>query len=159
MVVEGGSTACVSSQPHSSRRTTKTSAEDMCSRQVTDNQAKPLPADRLRDGFEKYSSTFDEHFRNWLACDLTADKLALAVVAQAAQIRASGHETWSAHVKAEFPILLGGIFALYAIIRSGDSYRRLDNAQTERSSENEKTESENLSPEDSCVLVLIVKHV
>ena len=92
-----------------------------------------MPIKKLREGFEEYSVAFDDHLKDWIAGDLTPDQLAAAIIERAARLRSSRRGIWSPQVKSEFPQLLAAIFVLYAILKSGDAYERMDDAATRRS--------------------------
>ncbi|CAE7886508.1 unnamed protein product [Symbiodinium necroappetens] len=110
--------------------------KDICSVDVgTDGRRKdrPVPIKKLREGFEEYSAAFDTHLKDWIAGDLTPDQLAKTIIERAARLRSSRHGIWSPQSKSEFPQLLAAIFVLYAILKSGDAYERMDDAATRRS--------------------------
>ena len=70
--------------------------------------------------------------------------MADSIIKKAAQLRSSVHGMWSPEVKGNFPRLLAEIFVLHAILQSGDAYRRMDDAATQRSVRDENGESANL---------------
>lgn len=103
--------------------------EALCSKKVHADGSKTdrtIPTEHLRRGWEEYDSKFDKHIKDWLAGELTADKMAHHIMSTAAQLRTSSDPVWSVAVKAQFPELLAGIFALYTLIKSGDAYKRFD---------------------------------
>ena len=62
------------------------------------------------------------HLKGWIAAELTQEQLTHQIMATAAQLRAQSGGQWTSEVKAKIPELLAGIFALYAILRSGKAY-------------------------------------
>lgn len=102
-------------------------SEALCSKKVHADGSKAdrtIPTEQLRRGWEEYDSKFDEHIKDWLAGELTADKMAHHIMSTAEQLRTSSNPVWSAAVKEQIPELLAGIFALYTLIKSGDAYKR-----------------------------------
>ena len=77
---------------------------------------------KLQEGWEEYDRLFDEHLKKWIASELTQEQLSQQIMATAAQLRAQSGGQWTSEVKAKIPELLAGIFALYAILRSGKAY-------------------------------------
>ena len=113
------------------------------------HKSKKVPADKLLEGWNLYDQKFDEHLKDWLAGEQTADKMAQEVMAAAATLRQTGSAVWSAEIKEQIPELLAGIFALYSMIRSGDSYHRFGETAN-RSLTNGATDAdaEAVSPEE-----------
>lgn len=109
-----------------------------------------LPTEQLREGFEVYDREFGKKLKAWRDSELTAEELAKQVLRMAAKLRdCTQIPVWSAHVKAQIPELLAGIFALYSIVRSGDAFKSFE--ETARTSGNHpetETEFETMPGED-----------
>eukprot|EP00438_Fugacium_kawagutii_P014001 Skav204076 [mRNA] locus=scaffold3129:45846:49322:+ [translate_table: standard] len=83
---------------------------------------KMIASRQLQEGWEEYDRIFDDYLKRWIASELTQDQLAQEVIATAGELRAQSGGRWTSDVKAKIPELLAGIFALYAILRSGKAY-------------------------------------
>ena len=84
-----------------------------------------VPDSQLYEGWKLYNATFNDHLTQWTQSELTPVKLAQDILAAAKDLRTrrSGvSETLPDFVKEKVPELLAGIFALYAILRSGTAY-------------------------------------
>ena len=74
-----------------------------------------------------YDREFGKKIKAWQDSELTAEELANQVQEIAAKLRDGTQiPVWTAYVKAQIPELLAGIFALYAIVRSGDAFKSFD---------------------------------
>ena len=91
-------------------------------------QERPVQSDKLKQGWKEYEQTFEEYWQKWLAEDCTAQKIAQEIMADAAKLRHDHSNIWCSSVKAKIPELLGRIFLLYTILRSGPSYKRCQEA-------------------------------
>lgn len=91
-------------------------------------EERPVRSDKLKQGWKEYEQTFVEYWQKWLAEDFTAQEIAQAIVADAAKLRHDHPSIWCSSVKAKMPELLGRIFLLYTILRSGPSYKRCQEA-------------------------------
>ena len=84
-----------------------------------------VPEKPLYEGWQLYNAKFDDHLTKWTQSELTPEKLTQDVLATAKELRtrSSGvREMLPDFVKEKVPELLAGIFALYAILRSGTAY-------------------------------------
>lgn len=81
-----------------------------------------IPKTKLQQGWAEYDKKFKEHLENWRIMDLTQDQLARQVIEAAAELRNKNAPSWTTAVKEKIPELLAGIFALYAMLRSGKAY-------------------------------------
>ena len=109
-----------------------------------------VPTKKLLEGWREYDAKFDQHLKDWLAGEQTPEKMAGEIMAAAEKLRAKSGKIWSTQAKEQIPELLAGIFALYAMIRSGDAYNRFE---TDKSSavalpDAESEESEAVSPQE-----------
>ena len=98
---------------------------------------------KLQEGWEEYDRLFDEYLKKWIASELTQDQLTQQIMATAGQLRAQSGGQWTSEVKAKIPELLAGIFALYAILRSGKAY-----ISALASATNDEEKSEAVEPEE-----------
>ena len=99
----------------------------------------------MQAGWEEYDRRFDEHLQMWIASELTQGQLTQQVIATAARLREQSGGQWTLEVKAKIPELLAGIFALYAILRSGKAYSAALSSATEGEEKSEAVEAEELS--------------
>ena len=107
-----------------------------------DDSPKPrnVPEERLKEGWEEYSEKFNEHINKWIMAELTEEKLTREIVGLAMGLRKYGG-VGSPEVKQKVPELLAGIFALYAILKSGKAY-----ASASSRADAVRTETEALEP-------------
>lgn len=103
-----------------------------------------LATRKLQEGWEEYDRKFDEHLKRWMASELTQEQLSQQIMATAAQLRAQSCGQWNSEVKGKIPELLAGIFALYAILRSGKAYSSMLASATSETAE----KSDAVEPEE-----------
>ena len=108
-----------------------------------------VPAEPLAQGWKEYDKKFNEHVQKWTMAELTEEKLRHEIITLATELRKQSRGVWSSEVKRRVPELLAGIFALYAILQSGQAYAsascRPDAEETE-AMESESPEA--LEPQD-----------
>ncbi|CAE8585703.1 unnamed protein product [Polarella glacialis] len=115
-------------QTSATQKDVSSTLKEVVSRRVTDGDVSvqaPVGRDRLQQGWKKYTDTYEMHFDSWRAGELSLEQLAQVVISRAAKSQPCSAEKWTKAVKDEVPILLGGIFAYFTILKSGDSYTRI----------------------------------
>eukprot|EP00854_Cymbomonas_tetramitiformis_P004389 gene4389-5398_t len=114
------------------QKDTGAALKELVSKRMTSGQspdrAPDAPIDRvaLQAAFDAYQDEYSTCFNMWRAGELLLDNIAHRVAEKAATLRPACHiKCWSPAVKAALPVLLGGVFAYFTILKSGDSYNRL----------------------------------
>ncbi len=91
-------------------------------------QERSVQCNRLKKGWEEYDNLFKEYKSKWEAEEIDEHKIAGEIMEAATKLRQTYSNIWCSSVKAKIPELFAGIFFLYAILRSGASYKRCQKA-------------------------------
>ncbi|KAJ8604337.1 hypothetical protein CTAYLR_002512 [Chrysophaeum taylorii] len=84
----------------------------------------------LREAFENYEREYERCFKTYVCGDDDADPDALVaeVLGRVRDIGPVSAASWTIALRTEIPLLLGGCFAYFTILKSGQSFKRLDAA-------------------------------
>lgn len=91
-------------------------------------QERSVQSNQLKKGWEEYERLFKEYKSKWEAEEIDEHKIAREIMEAASKLRQTYSNIWCSSVKAKIPELFAGIFFLYAILRSGASYKRCQEA-------------------------------
>ncbi|CAK9102159.1 VWFA domain-containing protein [Durusdinium trenchii] len=101
-----------------------------------------VPTAKLIEGWKQYEQKFDEYKERWIASELTRKTLAEHIIGTASKLRAQRCGMWSTEIKEKIPELLAGIFALYAIVRSGTAHASAEKPSNQFSASSADAEAE-----------------
>eukprot|EP00913_Durusdinium_trenchii_P012053 g11323.t1 len=107
-----------------------------------------VPTAKLIEGWKQYEQKFDEYKERWIASELTRKTLAEHIIGTASKLRAQRCGMWSTEIKEKIPELLAGIFALYAIVRSGTAHASAEKPSNQFSASSADAEAEQVLPEE-----------
>lgn len=129
----------------------KTPAKEILSWEIghgASRNKRSVPTAKLIEGWKQYEQKFDEYKERWIASELTRKTLAEHIIGTASKLRAQRCGMWSTEIKEKIPELLAGIFALYAIVRSGTAHASAEKPSNQFSASSADAEAEQVLPEE-----------
>jgi len=80
----------------------------------------------LFSAYESYDREYDVIFKKYIDPESDRSEIVDDVISRAAALRPCRADNWNDRVVAEIPLILAGVFAYFTIIKSGESFNRLE---------------------------------